>query len=141
MDATPTNSDKLPRGNETILVIDDESTMLELMQTLLGKLGYRVIPIISGEEALALLKDKSKTVHLVLTDMVLPGDLDGLDVAEAIRASHPGIPICYMTAYPNAVGMLERLGESGRCLQKPFQLESLARVVRAAIDDAASPPK
>lgn len=127
--------DLLPHGHdETVLLVEDEPPMQEMVTLLLEKLGYRVTAATDGTEAMKLFRQGPARYAAILTDICLPGELSGLDVARQARTIEPGFPVCYMTGYPDAAAKFESRGEKGRCLIKPFQAEQLAEVVRNTID-------
>ena len=131
-----------PAGQgQTILVIEDDPGVTTVITEGLNQLGFRVINVATGEEALAKLGDLGR-VDLVLSDVVLPGGLSGLDVEEAIHELRPGVRFVFMSGY--AQDEIARKGpRSGRglpeldILRKPFQLTDLAdRVIEALAADA-----
>jgi DNA-binding NtrC family response regulator len=135
MNASP-NLNSLPGGDETILMIEDESPLQTMLQDILTQLGYQVIPTSNGEEALSKFKAEPAKVDLLLADIILPGEMNGLQVAKAFRKIRPKLPICYMTGHTKAIAMLEKCEEAGQWLHKPFRLERLATVIRTALDEA-----
>jgi len=131
-----------PAGQgQTILVIEDDPGVTTVITEGLNQLGFRVINVATGEEALAKFGDLGR-VDLVLSDVVLPGGLSGLDVEEAIHELRPGVRFVFMSGY--AQDEIARKGpRSGRglpeldILRKPFQLTDLAdRVIEALAADA-----
>jgi CheY-like chemotaxis protein len=123
---------------KTVLVVDDVASYREMMAFALSGYGFRPLVAADGTEALAIL-EKEK-VDLVVTDMKMP-NMDGLDVAVALKKKYPKLPIIFMTAY----GMEERFQEALRFadhyLLKPFdisELNNLASDVDAKPDAASS---
>lgn len=137
MNASAPGFHSLPKGNETILVVEDEHSMREMLEVLLGQLGYQVKVAANGADAVALFKANPTGTHLLLADIMLPGEMNGLQVAKTFRQIRPNIPICYMTGHTRAIAMLEKCEEAGQWLHKPFQIERLAAVVRTALDEAS----
>jgi nitrogen-specific signal transduction histidine kinase len=123
----------IPLGNETILVADDDPTQREVADRLLGRLGYRVAAVSSGEEALTYLSDHQ--VDLLVLDMIMPRGIDGVETyrrAKQIRRDQKAI-VLYGFAETSRVREAQELGV-GICMPKPVRLEVLARVVRRELD-------
>ncbi len=131
-----------PEGQgQTIMVIEDDPGVTAVITEGLHQLGYQVINVTNGEQALDCL-DERKQIDLVLSDIVLPGGLSGLDVEEAMRKVRPDVRFIFMSGY--AQDEIARKGPRlGRglpgvdILRKPFQLTDLAdRVIEALAADA-----
>jgi len=123
------------RGHETILVVEDEEAVKRLVTRVLGQLGYNIHAVGSGDEAVAFLADDGHHLDLLLTDIVLPGNVQGDILAEQARDLRPGLPIICMSGY--AFGALESAGElipGTTYLAKPFRPDDLAAAVREALD-------
>jgi CheY-like chemotaxis protein len=100
----------------------------------LGGLGYRVLQAGDGHAALALIERHSE-VDLLFTDLVMPGGLDGLTLAEEARRRLPGLRVLYTTGYPErAVGRRRPFRGRGLLIPKPYRLAELADKVRRALD-------
>jgi signal transduction histidine kinase/CheY-like chemotaxis protein len=125
-------------GSETILLVEDEVAVRKLAGEMLRRYGYTVLQSESGPEALDLLAGYAGPLHLLLTDVVMPG-MSGRQLSERLQALRPGLRVLYMSGYTdNAIvhhGVLDR---GVAFLQKPFTPDSLARKVRESLD--ASPP-
>ena len=121
----------LPRGVESVLVVDDEDAVLDYAKRTLASCGYVVHSARSGVEALALARNVS--FDLLLTDVLMP-QLSGPQLVERYVAKYPSIPIIYMTGYVDDVTMGLELDEDVIVLRKPFDAMELARVVRSALD-------
>ena len=83
----------------TILVVEDEALARELLVTELQDVGYDVIAVDAGEQALAILRDREREIDWLFTDIRLPGVIDGWRVADEFRLNHPFRPVVYATAY------------------------------------------
>ena len=83
----------------TILVVEDEAVVRDLLVAELQDVGYRVVAVEAGEDALAILQDRAQRVDWLFTDIRLPGVIDGWRVADEFRLTHPFRPIVYATAY------------------------------------------
>ncbi len=129
----------MPRGTETILVVEDEPQVRGLVSQILEAQGYRVLEAANGGEALELVAGSAARPELLLTALVMPG-LDGQEVARRMRAELPGLKVLLMSGY----GDRQVAAHSGgaRLLQKPFASALLARAVRAALDNPSyeTPP-
>jgi len=125
----------LPRGQETILIVEDEDNVRGLAVTMLQRMGYAVLEADSGPKALSLFQQRPSTIDLALLDVVMP-QMSGHDLAQRLQADHAGLEVVYMSGYTDSTiashGVL-RPGVS--FIQKPFTMESLARKVRQTLDD------
>jgi signal transduction histidine kinase/CheY-like chemotaxis protein len=121
-------------GSETILLVEDEDSVLALAQRILQLRGYKVLPARNGTEALRIASVPNQRIDLVLTDVVMPG-MNGREFVEALHATSPGIPVLYMSGYTNDEIIRRGLTDSSVAfLQKPFTAKSLARLVRNVLD-------
>jgi len=133
------DSPGLPRGTETILLVEDESTMLELSANLLRRLGYTVLAATNGMEALHLLHQRpSGSIHLLLTDLVMP-QMNGQELSERVIGLAPQTRLIFTSAYTQQAIVHQRvLNHEAMFLQKPFTPSMLAHIVRDTLD--ATPP-
>jgi two-component system cell cycle sensor histidine kinase/response regulator CckA len=123
----------LPRGNETILVVEDEKEVLKLAGRILKRQGYAVLEVSSGEEALRICREK-KTFHLLLTDVVLP-KRSGRQLVEDLREICQSFKVLYMSGYADQAVIRHGILEKGMdYLQKPFTVERLVRKIREVLD-------
>jgi two-component system, cell cycle sensor histidine kinase and response regulator CckA len=122
-------------GAETILVVDDEQSLGALIKRMLAKQGYTVLNANSGEEALRLIESQSCAPDLLLTDMVLGGSLNGLELADRVCALSPQVRVLFMSGYASDVISVPDLVQQGRAfLAKPFTTDTLGRTVREVLD-------
>ncbi len=125
----------LSRGTETILLVEDEDLVRKLASDVLRGRGYTVLAAASGPDALALAEANAESICLVVTDVVMPG-MSGPEMALQIAARGLEFPVLYMSGYAASdSGAL--LPEGAPLLLKPFSPDTLARRVRAAMDEAA----
>jgi len=125
---------EIPRGSETILVVEDEETVRKLAMRLLKGQGYRVLEASDGGKAFLLCEKYKERIDLILTDVVMPG-MSGRELAERLQKIHPEMKVLYMSGYTdNAIVHHGVLEEGINFMQKPFTLESLARKVREVLD-------
>jgi signal transduction histidine kinase/ActR/RegA family two-component response regulator len=128
-------TDEVPvaRG-ETVLVVEDDSNVRILAVALLNSLGYRTLAAANGAAALDQL-ETTTGVNLLLTDVVMPGGMNGRELAAEIARRDLGIKVLYMSGYTeNAVAHHGRLDADAELLQKPFRRADLARAVRKVLD-------
>ncbi len=122
------------RSGETILVLEDEAELLNVVRLMLEDLGYRVLPATDAEQALSLAEHEGR-VDLMLSDIVLAGTRRGPDVARTLRTTQPGLPVLYMSGFPATEADDGDLpGAVGPILTKPFTRAVLGRRVREAFD-------
>jgi len=119
------------RGTETILLAEDEAAVRELSCEVLGDAGYQVLSATSGTDALAVARRHAGPIHLLLTDMVMPG-LGGRELARALTAERPEMRVLFMSGYPLRSGELP----TGHMafVQKPMLPQALLARIRAALD-------
>lgn len=119
---------------ETILVVEDEELVLDVATRILTQHGYHVLAARSGEEASALLDGHPGRVHLLLTDVVMPGKT-GKEIAARVSTLRPEIRVLYMSGYPESVIASQGVIEPGIALvSKPFTSVDLLAQVRSALD-------
>jgi PAS domain S-box-containing protein len=122
------------RGSETVLVVEDEPAVLTLSRRALEAQGYVVLAASDAAAALRVVERHGGTIHLLLTDVVMPG-LSGRELADRLVAQRPGIRVLYMSGYPgDAVVQHGTLPSGSAFLQKPFSPDGLARKVRDMLD-------
>ena len=123
------------RGSETIVVVEDEKALQGLVRLILGAVGYRTLMFASAAEALAVLEQGEQVVDLLLTDVMLPGPMQGHELAQTVLASRPHLPVLFMSGYArDALVHAGRLDEGVNLLEKPFTPESLTDAVREVLD-------
>ena len=121
-----------------MLIVEDQVAVRRLTSTILEILGYRVLQASGGPGAIALAEQYPNTIHLLLTDAIMPF-MDGRALADKLRAARPEIAVLYMSGYTD-----ERIGQSGvldhksAYLPKPFTPDALAAKVREALADKNS---
>ena len=121
---------------ERIFVVEDDVEVRRLAVATLSGLGYKVVEAGSAEEALEKIQ-LSAPIDLLLSDVVLPGAMNGPDLAAEIRRSSPATKIVHMTGYAkDSFRGDAELGEQTPVVQKPFKRAELANVIRSALDNA-----
>jgi PAS domain S-box-containing protein len=121
------------RGDETILLVEDQPEIRALAREILRQYGYHVIDAGGGDEALRLSDQHAGPIHLLLTDVIMPG-LGGVAVAEALTVRRPGLRVMFMSGYTDQAVKPEALRSGVIFLHKPFYPEVLARKVRECLD-------
>jgi CheY-like chemotaxis protein len=128
---------ELPRGSETVLLVEDEASLRKLVRECLEASGYTVLEASHGTAALERSERHPGRIDLLMTDVVMPG-MSGRELAERLRASRPEIRILYMSGYTDdAVVLHGVLAEDMAFLQKPFTAAELAGRVREVLDRTA----
>ena len=122
---------------ETVLLVEDEPAVRRLAGRILKDYGYTVLVAADGQRALSLALDRSISIDVLLTDMVLPGALQGDELARLVLRERPTMKVVYMSGYPrDAIEQSGRLqlDEGTSYLDKPFTAEALAAKLREALD-------
>ena len=129
----------LPRGTETVLLAEDAESLRRLNFELLEDLGYTVLEAGFGLEALYKAAQYSETIHVLLTDVVMPG-MSGKELAERLALLRPNVKVIYMSGYTDHVIFQTGILKPGTAfLQKPFTRETLARKLREVLGHSDSP--
>jgi hypothetical protein len=127
-------SGPLPRGTETILLVEDDEALRQLTRTLLMRQGYRVLEAHNGGDALMIAEQHPQPIHLLLTDVVMPR-ISGRQLAERLLALRPEMRVLYMSGYTDdAILRHGVLGAEVALLQKPVAPASLLLEVRKVLD-------
>jgi CheY-like chemotaxis protein len=123
-----------PGAGETVVLIEDEPTIRILVTEVLHDSGYRVIAAEDGQTGLAIL-EKDGPVDLLITDVGLPGGLNGRQVADAARVGRPELKVLFITGYAENAAVGNGLMEPGMgVLTKPFEIAALAKKVRDMVE-------
>jgi CheY-like chemotaxis protein len=124
----------LPRGSETILLVEDEAGVRTLAKTILQTHGYTVLDAAQGEDAFRLSRQHEGLIHLMVTDMVMP-EMSGREVAERLKPSRPNMKVLFMSGFTDkAMVHYGELDPGMAFLQKPFSPQTLARKLREVLD-------
>ena len=122
-------------GSETILLVEDEDGVRSVIGRVLQKSGYQVLEARHGGEALRICQQYQGTVHLVVTDVVMPGGISGRELMQSLLSLYEPIKVLYMSGYTdNAILHQSKLDPGVAFIQKPFPLEALTRKVRELLD-------
>jgi signal transduction histidine kinase/ActR/RegA family two-component response regulator len=126
-------SAKIGKPRKTILIVEDEKEVRELASAFLDAAGYGVLTAEDGVDALATAERMGKSIHLVLTDMVMPR-MPGIELGRHLRALLPHLKIAYMTGYLEKNEDAQQLLDDAFFLQKPFSREALVTLVKHALE-------
>jgi CheY-like chemotaxis protein len=138
VDRKPATDEAPVARGETVLVVEDDPDVRTLAVTLLGSLGYQIMEAGTGAAALAQLGSTTR-IDLMLTDVVLPGGMNGRELATEAERRAPGIKVLYMSGYTeDAIMHHGRLDADAELLQKPFRRADLAREVRRVLDSPSA---
>jgi signal transduction histidine kinase/ActR/RegA family two-component response regulator len=122
-------------GTETILVAEDDSSLRILIRFVLTRLGYRMIEAPTGIDALHVWQENRDTIQLLLTDLVMPDGMSGIELAQRIKEDAPQMKVIYMSGYsPEIAAKNVSLHEGVDFLAKPFHAHELAEIIREALD-------
>ena len=125
---------QLPRGNETILVVEDDDLILQQLCAQLVGLGYNVIASTEGKFALAIIRERSD-IDLLFTDVILPGGMNGRQIADDAQAIRPGLKVLYTSGHSATLIIRDgRLDSGVELLSKPYRRAELAFKLRKVLD-------
>ncbi|MFQ5613333.1 MAG: PAS domain S-box protein, partial [Anaerolineae bacterium] len=127
-------ADRIPGGAETVLLVEDDSSVRELASRVLAGQGYTVLEAANGEEALRLAREHNGQIHLLLTDVVMP-HMGGKELADRFRVARPQTRVLYASGHTDeAIARRGVLEPEMAFIQKPFSPTALARKVREVLD-------
>jgi len=130
------NPDAIRGGEETILVVEDEPALRELVTKVLRNYGYHVLEAAHGKEAVRIWQAQASKPALLLTDMMMPEGMTGWELAEHIRSESPDVKVLFTSGYsPEIFGGEVQLDERANFLPKPYHPRILARSVRSCLDN------
>jgi len=123
-------------GHETILVVEDEPSLRELVTSILRDLGYHVLEANHGREALHRWDDATRRIDLLLTDMMMPEGISGAELAERLTARAPALKVLFTSGYsPELLGRDPQFRAGASFLTKPYSPRTLAKTVRECLDN------
>lgn len=126
---------EIPRGQESILLVEDEPAILKMVSMILTRHGYTVLQANTPSDAVRLAKGNSNAIHLLITDVVMP-EMNGLDLAKELQSLYPHLKCLFMSGYTaDVIAHHGVLDEEVHFIQKPFSLTELAIKVREVLDD------
>ena len=125
---------QLPRGTETLLVVEDDFPVRMLVSNLLQRCGYTVLQAESGVAALQVWNEHRNRIRLLFTDLIMPDGMTGRELAEKLQSEKPGLKVIYTSGYSTEVGKGLQLIEGVNFLQKPYPSGKLVQAVRKSLD-------
>jgi CheY-like chemotaxis protein len=124
----------LPRGGETVLVVEDDQDLRASMAQALTQQGYKALEAANGEEGLLVFDKYKQEINLIVTDIVMPA-MNGFEFIDLLMPLHPQMKVVYISGYPNNPALRERkLSPDTNFIPKPFSLADLATKVRKVLD-------
>jgi two-component system cell cycle sensor histidine kinase/response regulator CckA len=133
-DEVPPSPSASVGGAETVLLVEDEAAVRDLVETMLSRFGYRVLPADSGPAALRIWEESGGAIDVLLTDVIMP-HMSGGDLAHRLRAVNPRLRVLFMSGYTDdMISSHGMLGGDTQLLQKPFTAEALGRKLRDVLD-------
>jgi CheY-like chemotaxis protein len=128
---------RIPTGHETVLLVEDEDIVRRFALAALKRLGYKVLEVGNGSDALALCESYSGTIDLMLTDVVMPGGMNGRELATLVSEMRPAMKVLLSSGHTTDALLHYGVKHGAPFLQKPFTLQQLARKVREILDGGA----
>jgi CheY-like chemotaxis protein len=128
-------STEMVKGNEAILLVDDEEGTIRVEKLMLKELGYQVVPALSGKQAISLYKEKMIDLDLVALDMIMP-EMNGKDTYDALKRINPNVKVLLVSGY-SLNKQIEELMDQG-CngfIQKPFDIVQLSQKLREVLEN------
>jgi two-component system, cell cycle sensor histidine kinase and response regulator CckA len=138
MEETETETEATLRGNETVLVVEDEDAIRELLRQILMEHGHSVLTARHGRDALLLAERYERPIDLLITDVVMP-EMGGGELVERLTALRPDLKVLYISGYTDSEILRRGVqGTGASFLHKPFTSETLMRRVRDVLADATA---
>ena len=129
------NQNELPHGEETILLVDDDETTLEIVTDMLSRFGYNIIRANNGESALDFIKQEETSIHLVILDMNMPG-MNGRDCLKEIKKISSRMKVIISTGDPGTIsGEKSDQDNASGYITKPFRLQDILTQIRNVLGD------
>jgi DNA-binding NtrC family response regulator len=123
------------KGTETIMVVEDERDLREIITRTLNLNGYRVFQAVDGQNALVIWEQYKNEIDLVFTDIIMPGGLNGRELADRLWLEKPELKVIFSSGYgADALGKNFKLDPKLNYLQKPYLPQTLSRTIRRCLD-------
>ena len=124
-----------PPGQETILIVEDELPIRKMLQTFLSKLGYRILEAGTGNEALQVWEKSAHEIDMLMTDVIMPDGMNGVELAKRLSESNPALKVIYSSGYSADLMRSRNVVQEGlNFIPKPYSLSNLANTVRRCFD-------
>ena len=133
-------SETVQGGPETILLVEDEKDLLDLMREVLQQYKYRILTASCGSEALQIWDEHRGQIDLLLTDMIMPGGMTGDELAREMKRRKPDLKIIYASGYTSAFVGRNFGQDNVAFLAKPYQPQQVAQLIRDTLDTSAKRP-
>jgi len=134
------DENKLPTGSETILIVDDEIDLLQLAEQYLHELGYRILTANNAAQAINIL-EKNKTIDLLFSDVIMPGGVNGYELAQQAAKLKPDLKILLTSGFTAKTMTYKRLSRfASQVLNKPYRKDALAQRIRLELDKTLEKP-
>ena len=127
---TPASPEPVEGGTETILLVEDDETVREVVASMLQPSGYNVLVAASARDAVDKARNYSGRIDLLLTDVVLGSGMEGPQLATELRSSRPGMKVLFMSGYSEALILSSASSKPADLIEKPFSADSLCRRIR-----------
>ncbi|HEU5396660.1 MAG TPA: response regulator, partial [Verrucomicrobiae bacterium] len=137
----PDPAENVRGGEETILFVEDEKNLLDLMREVLSQYRYKVLTASSGLDALKVWEKHEGPIHLLFTDVVMPGGMTGTDLASVLKKREPGMKVILSSGYSSAHAGSELNKAETIFLSKPYQPHEAAALVRKTLDTIPPAPE
>src|SRR5439155_5197325 len=125
------------RGDETILLVEDEKPVRRLARSILQRHGYRVLEAESGLQALTIWDEHATEINLLLTDVVMPEGLTGRELAQKLKSNRPELKVILTSGYsPDKTGIEAELRDGTSFLQKPYSMNQLLAALRESLEES-----
>jgi two-component system cell cycle sensor histidine kinase/response regulator CckA len=133
--AVPATVPVAGKGSEALLLVEDKEEVRAVLQSVFARNGFRILLAGNGPEALKLWEEHQREIALLFTDVVMPGGMNGRELAERLRADRPGLKVVYCSGYDANILGADALAKPGTSfLAKPFNLDQAVRQVRGLLD-------
>jgi two-component system cell cycle sensor histidine kinase/response regulator CckA len=133
--ARPADESPIPSGTETILLVEDEEAIRRAIGNVLVRYGYKIYTAVSGHSALQIWRQHHQSIQLIVTDVVMPGGVNGQTLFDQMRADKSDLKVIFCSGYPDDVlGNDAPLRRSPNFIEKPFAPDKLLRKIRACLD-------
>jgi CheY-like chemotaxis protein len=137
----PASNDTMARGDEDLLLVEDESFLRLVIAKTLRNLGYRVFEANNGDEALNAWREHSQTIKVLIADVVLPNSITGIELARLLKKEKRDLKIILSSGYDSEISKCDDLAAEGmKFLSKPFLINDLCLAIRACLGQPESAP-
>lgn len=127
-------SGTMRKGHETILLVEDEASVMDVAEQLLSSQGYRVLTASNAAEAIQIWERESKAIALLFTDIVMPGGMNGKQLADRLKADKPGLHVIYSSGYSLELAECDLIESGIFLLQKPYTTSALEKTIRECFE-------